>query len=359
MWCWWATHAAITLYELSTSARIEVDASTYLVQSPILGRIVNSNLRVGHTVRRGDVLVELDAAPEELNFREEQVRTAGIDPELARLRAEVEAEERARTEERRGAGLSADEAAGRMRAAEADVRYADAELARAEALFAQRLIAQRDVEKARLDAERRRADAAMLESAAHGVPQQQITRERERDVRIERLRAQIAGLDAERRTLAASVERLRYEIERRRIRAPIDGIIGESAILRPGSVVDEGTQVASIVASGRLIVAAQFPPSAALGRILPGQFGILRLDGFPWSEFGTVSATVAHVAREPRDGSVRVELTIDSRSTFSGKLEHGMPGALEMTVERITPLALLLRTAGQALTAPQSLGAAQ
>jgi membrane fusion protein (multidrug efflux system) len=76
----------------------------------------------------------------------------------------------------------------------------------------------------------------------------------------------------------------------------------------------------------------------------------LRLDGFPWAEFGSVSATVVRVAEESRDGNVRVELAIDPRSSCRVKLEHGMPGALEVAVERVTPLSLILRTAGQWLT---------
>ena len=119
---------------------------------------------------------------------------------------------------------------------------------------------------------------------------------------------------------------------------------------RTGAVVQEGEKLGSIVPSGRLVVAAQFLPDAALGRIRPGQPATLRLDGFPWSEFGSVSAIVARVAQEIREGTVRVELTIHARSTFRGKLEHGMPGSLEVAVERLTPLALVMRTAGQALT---------
>jgi membrane fusion protein (multidrug efflux system) len=56
------------------------------------------------------------------------------------------------------------------------------------------------------------------------------------------------------------------------------------------------------------------------------------------------------VAQEVRDGKVRVELAIADNSGFRGKLEHGMPGTVEVAVERLTPFALVLRTAGQWLT---------
>jgi len=95
---------------------------------------------------------------------------------------------------------------------------------------------------------------------------------------------------------------------------------------------------------------AEFPANAAFGRIQPGQLARMRLDGFPWAEFGAVPAKVSQVAAEIREGNVRVEFEIQPVSGFRGKLEHGMPGTVDVAVERVTPLSLVLRTAGQWLT---------
>jgi membrane fusion protein (multidrug efflux system) len=350
-WCWWTARASVTLYEVSPAARLELDAATYPIQSPLLGRVVETRLSVGQTVRRGEVLVEIDAAPDELELRQQEVRARGLETELARLRSQAAAEERARAEEQRTARVSAEEAASRIREAEAAAQYAEDDLARIRKLHEERLIPARDLERAGAEARKLRAAVVTLESAARRVPQEQSTRDRERDVRLERLSAEIAALEAERKTLQAGMERSKYEVERRRVRAPVEGRIGEAAILRPGAVVQEGEKLGSIVPSGRLLVAAQFPPPAAFGRIRAGQTATLRLDGFPWAEFGSVSLSVARVAQEVRDGAVRVELAIEPGSSFRAKLEHGMPGTVEIAVERLTPMALLLRTAGQWLTA--------
>ena len=56
------------------------------------------------------------------------------------------------------------------------------------------------------------------------------------------------------------------------------------------------------------------------------------------------------VAQEIRDGKVRVELAINPGASFRGRLEHGMPGTIEVAVEHVTPLALVLRTTGQWMT---------
>src|SRR5262249_49022544 len=141
---------------------------------------------------------------------------------------------------------------------------------------------------------------------------------------------------------------LENEIERRRIRAPVDGRLGEVAELRVGSFVDEGQKLGAIVPSGRLRVVAEFAPSSALGRIKPHQVARLRLVGFPWTEYGSVPAVVQTVASEVRDGTVRVELAFQQQPTSAVPFQHGLPGTVEVEVERLSPATLVLRAAGRA-----------
>ena len=132
-------------------------------------------------------------------------------------------------------------------------------------------------------------------------------------------------------------------------------MIGEAAAVREGAFVREGEQLGSIVSSGQLMIVAQFEAARVVGRIHPGQPATLRLTAYPWAQFGTIGATVSRVASELRDGSVRVELTLDGNAgaRVRGTQVQGMPGSVEVAAERLSPLALLLRTAGQALTASQ------
>jgi len=77
-----------------------------------------------------------------------------------------------------------------------------------------------------------------------------------------------------------TMERLEEEVDRRYIRAPIDGRLGEVAPLRIGAVVHEGDKLAAVIPGGKLRVVANFDPPAALGRIRAGQHARLRLEGF-------------------------------------------------------------------------------
>jgi multidrug resistance efflux pump len=351
-WIVWALFAQVSLYEVSTDARVELDGATYPIDSPFAGRIVATSLHTGQHVRRGDLLIEIDAMAEELQLHEVQVQAQGLEPQIVQLNAQIEAERSMRGEEDRAAHLRAQEAESRVHEAQIPADYAAKNLARIRALHAQNYVSAHDLEKAESDANQLRAAASALEMAASRIPQDQAARNRERDVRIGRLQGEIATLEAQRDTLQAESARLNYEIERRHIRAPVDGLIGEAISLRVGAVVADGDRLGSIVPAGRLLVVAHYPAQAAFGRIRAGQAATLRLDGFPWAEFGTVSASVAEVGREVRDGKVRVELALLPRSSFRGSLEHGMPGTLEVAVERLSPLNLTLRTAGQWLTRP-------
>ena len=95
-----------------------------------------------------------------------------------------------------------------------------------------------------------------------------------------------------------------------------------------------------------LKIVTDFLPPAALGRIQPGQPARLRLEGFPWTQYGAVSATVASVASEVRDGWVRVELAVHPDAAPPIPLQHGLPGTIEVEVDHISPATLVLRTAG-------------
>jgi membrane fusion protein (multidrug efflux system) len=139
---------------------------------------------------------------------------------------------------------------------------------------------------------------------------------------------------------------LEYEVERRRIRAPIDGRLGECAILPPGSHITEGERLGVILPSGAVEIVAEYSPSAAMGKIHPGQQASMRLDGFPWAQYGALSAQVSRVAGETRDGKIRVELTVKSTPGSRIELQHGAPGTVEIAIERTSPAALLLRSAG-------------
>ena len=350
LWGWWATRSHIGVYEVTENARLEIDNAVYPLQSPIGGRVTSVSLVIGQEVAGGDVLVELESAPQTYEVKEQQARLQAVDPNLKTLRAQMEAEDAARTQERQSSKASIEEAQLRLRELKPQIDYAQSEVRRYTMLVREGLSSDRELEKSKSDVERFHLNEKTLGAAAGKLEQEQRTRDSERAVRLEKLNEEIRRLQGDRSTMAATLSRLGNEVERRKIRSPIAGRVGEAAMLQVGSVVAPGDKLAAIVPQGRLRVVAQFPPPAAFGRIRGGQPASMRLRGFPWAEFGAVRARVDRVADEVRDGTVRVELSVLDSPGLRAPLKHGMPGSIEIEIEQATPAALLMRTAGQALT---------
>jgi membrane fusion protein (multidrug efflux system) len=353
-WLGWFFFAQIPRYEVTSSARLEVDQEVRPVQSPVLARIVTSNLQLGREVHAGDVLVELDSATERFQVQEETAHVTALTSEIASLHAQVFGIMQSRIREQQSSRIAEDQATAKFREADTLARSATDEAHRLDQLHKQDLIPRREYDQGQLEAERRRQAAESLRLEAGRLQQGQGTRESDRQVQSENLAGEIRKLEGEQATARASIDRLNYEVERRVIRAPISGKLAEVAELRPGGVVEEADRLCAILPEGRLRTVAEFAPSDALGRIRPGQSARLRLDGFPWTQYGSIATTVSNVAGEIRDGKVRVELSLTSTTPLPINLQHGLPGAVEVEVERLTPAQIVLRAAGQMLTAPRS-----
>jgi multidrug resistance efflux pump len=345
-WVAWAIESRVTRYEISESARLEVDRAAYAIQTSSTGRLAVSNLVLGKEVRAGDILAELDSTAERLSLQQERARLGAFQPQLAALQAQMASEDQGRTAERSVLALSIDGARAQYREAEEQATAAGQQADRALRLHAEGILSQADSERAQAEALSRRAAADNLKIAIARLEPELKVREQDREVRKKQIATDIAELEAEMANASAAMERAQYEIEHHRIRAPISGRLGECAPLRPGAHLSAGQQLGVILPPGKIQVIAEFQPAAALGKLHPGQQAQVRLDGFPWAQYGTIPAEVSRVADEIRDGRVRVELALGPTLRIPIPLQHGLPGSVAIEVERLSPAQMLLRSAG-------------
>jgi multidrug resistance efflux pump len=349
-WIAWSLLARVAIYETTTSARLEVDRAVYPIQSPISGRVIATNLAVGRTVQAGEVLVELDSETERLNIEGERGKISGLSNQIAAIRNEIKSEEETGRKDRQAAQAALEEAGARLQEANTSAQLAEEEAKRLASLQAGGLVPEVDLLRAKAEAQKRRSAADSFRIAITRLEQEQLTRDSALKTRIEHLNREIAELQSDSGTSKSTIDRLGYETDKRRVRAPVSGPLGEVAELRIGAVVREGDKLGAIIPSGELKVVATFPPMSAFGRINPGQKARLRLDGFPWTQYGSISATVTSVAGEVRDGQVRVEFLVNKDPVSQIPLQHGLPGTIEVEVEQVSPATLVLRSAGKLLS---------
>ncbi|MGE0133272.1 MAG: HlyD family secretion protein [Blastocatellales bacterium] len=349
-WALWFVAARVAIYETSESARLEVDSAAHPIEAAAAGRVIKTNLAIGREVQAGDVLVELESDSQRLQLIEEEARVTAVSAQLAALRDQTSAERQVQTETQAAAPVALDEAKARYDEAMAIARAASEEHKRLAKLRADGLVAELNVIKAKAEADKLQAAADSLKFAISRQDKDQRAKQSGQQAVVENLNRDAATLEGEIKTRTAIIERLKHEIERRVIRAPASGKLGETAALHPGQFVREGDKLGAVVPGGKLRAVAEFTPSAAMGRIQAGQQARLRLDGFAWTEYGQVKATVSRVAGEQRSGRVRVELTVNPESAPLIPSQHGLPGKVEIVIEHVSPAELALRSVGKMLS---------
>jgi membrane fusion protein (multidrug efflux system) len=351
-WLGWFFMGSVTVYELSKHARLEVQQSAHPVAALVPSRIVATTLALGQEVKPGDVLVELDALTEKLRLREEESRLAAIPPRVESLRKEIASLEQAKTEDRQSSIAAAQTARFRAREAGAAVDFAKDNERRLKEESSFGSVAQIEALRARSETQKLTASGEALASDVKRIEMDAQTRAHQHQAAIENMKRSVVSLEGEFQTTQATIARLKQDIEKHLVRAPIAGTVGDVVPLRIGAYVAEGQKLATVVPRGGLIVVAEFNPAAVLGRLHEGQSARLRLDGFPWAQFGSIEARVSRVATEIRENLVRVEFTLVAASTRNIVMQHGLPGSVEVSVEETTPAVLVLRAAGQMSSKP-------
>lgn len=352
--CWlaWFFSGTVTIYEISRKARVEVAQAAHPASALIASRITATPVAIGQEVKAGDVLIELDAAAERLRLHEEEARLAAIPPRIESLRKEIALREQSRAQDQQSAQAATEAARFRSKEAGAAAEFAKDHARRLADEARVGGVAQIEALRALSEAQKLTASGDALNSEVRRLEAETQTRTHQAQAQIQGLNGAVALLEGEMATIRATIDRLKLDIEKHLVRAPVDGRIGDVVPLKVGSYVSEGQKLVTVVPHGDLMIVADFAPAAVLGRISRGQSARLRLDGFPWAQFGSIEAKVNRVASEIRDGQVRVEFTVAPSPDLRVLMQHGLPGAIEVRVDRISPAVLVLRSAGQLLAAP-------
>jgi membrane fusion protein (multidrug efflux system) len=349
LWAIWLIKARVSIYATSGVARLEVNQENHPIDAPVIGRVSASHLVPGQRVRAGDVLLDLDATPERLARTVARAKLAPSADQLHSLRDELLAEQRAIDVEQRSAGAANAEALAKAKEVAAAAELADEEAARLSDLLQKGLVSDLDALRGKKQAEERQSEARAAEFAVQRVMRDLAGKEEDRRGRMARLKNEIAEIEGGRSEAVATSERLDYQIDQRQVRAPISGMVAEVASLKVGEMVQAGDRICTIVPEGFLKVVAQFRPSVALGRIRNGQSARVRLEGFPWTQYGSTGARVTNVSGEVRDGQVRVDLALLSTPDSAIPFQHGLPAEVQVEVERTSPASLILRSIGRQL----------
>ena len=342
-WLTWAVAGRVSVVAVSKRARFESHSAVRQIAVPFSARITAINIDLGRSVKRGEVLLELDAA--DANIRRARAvaeignlnrRVEAINAQIAATRARAADQENAATAKLQQVRESRTEAA----------HLADIESGRAERL--QRLAQQGLVPATDARDARSRADAARAKGRGLEAAEDEAAKQRSEVVAT--AEASLRALDSDRIELQtalaaqqAALQQADLDIERSRVRAPADGRIGSSAELRAGTWVEEGTGAASIVPAESREVAAWFTLDD-MPLLRTGQSASVWLEALGRGGRRRFDAVVTGIERDPSGGEFRVTLRLAKRPPAN--VDQGFPATVTVDVQRLSPFDALLRAAG-------------
>jgi membrane fusion protein (multidrug efflux system) len=284
-------------HEVTDDAFVDGQASQMAAQAP--GRVVRLYVKDNQQVRRGDPLVDIDAA--DIQARVDQAQ-AGV------LTAESRRDEAAAQVAAQKAGVAQAQAAARQAGAEAT--NAQQDLARFKDVDPDAVSRQQyDQAFAQARAARARLDAARGQ-------------ERTAQAQVQAAEAQVRVAQAQVATARADLQAAQLQLGYTHVVAPIDGRVTKRAV-EVGNVIAVGQPILALVGDD-LWVTANFKETQ-LAKMHPGQAVAIAIDAYPDVEFaGHVDsvqrATGAYFSMLPAENAtgnyVKVTQRVPVKITF-------------------------------------------
>lgn len=304
------------------------------VMSPINGVVSKVHVKENQKVKAGQILVELDTEPS-------AVEKQGFEEQLAQLKDEANAMRSATLggsgslsasdfghiqgewlnaarqtyiAQKNEAKMAISQAEYRQRETIERLKQAQEVLATNEALlknyqdlYEEGGLSAKDLQEYKQRTDQLRGDVAALkesvESAKYALAQaKQNAAEVEYTFRRDVL-GQLADHEQAITRLQTDLKKNEVLIKHQTIVAPINGIVNEQVVRGPGEVVTTGQPLLSLVPVNSKMVAEVRVSNRDLSYIHLNQRAALRLDAFPYQQFGRLYGTVVGISPSSQQGS--------------------------------------------------------
>jgi multidrug resistance efflux pump len=316
-WFAWLSWGRVPLYEVSSSARIETGEHGRPVETVLPGRVARVIVRLGETVQKGAVVVELDDTAVRSRIKGAETELTALTMQLEARQSERVLTEQLMDERIKQTEVNLSQARTRREQAEAASQLADYTAKQRKQLQEKGIISESDYLQSRSNSVQKQAELKSTDIELERLRAQSMVEQGESRTHLAELSARIAELEASIARRRGELESLHKEWDDHRVRATADGLIGELADIRPGSFVATGTRIATIVPTGVLHAVAEFIPAKAIGLVAPGQSARIRLDG---------ASQLPNTARCKRESSMLQEKSATERfASISRSLRTASP----------------------------------
>jgi HlyD family secretion protein len=285
-------------------------ANSVKISSCRAGEVAEILVRDGQKVAAGEVLVRLDDRDDASAFAsltaqldvarlelDRRAKLIASRRKLADVRGEILRSER--DVERAGINPLQADASRTAR----DFERLGKELAKKQSLAEQRVLTQSEFDAAKAEREKSYTERIQLDAqiAQKKMLVEQLQRKADGQVLetdVETLREELSLLEGRRTvaTLERQIAETKLKLERAALRAPVAGVVHALSVKAPGEQVQTTDVVCRIVPPEAGMVAEIELPAGDIGFVHVGQEARLKLDAFPFEDYGVVRGQVEFVA---------------------------------------------------------------
>ena len=123
------------------------------------------------------------------------------------------------------------------------------------------------------------------------------------------------------------------------LRSPVDGTVSGSTVTSPGQVLTVGEQVMQIVPADARLEIECYLPNADIGFVRTDQAAVVKVESFPFTDYGTIDATVVRVAH---DAIPQPDADQREQNPSAAAREAGMFGGGQRFQNLVFPVTLTL-----------------
>ncbi|WP_374980293.1 HlyD family secretion protein [Pseudomonas solani] len=309
---------------LETTDNAYVQGEITRVSSQLGARIEEVLVGDNQHVKKGDLLVRLEAEDFELALQRAQAALATREAELAQSRSKLTQQD---------SMIAASEAD--VAASQATLGRTQIDLSRAQTLRKPGYVSEERVTTLSADSRVARSQVARAEADLKA-----------QRVQTDALRADVKRLEAQIANARADIAQAELNLTRTEIRAPIDGMVGQRAA-RNGQYVQVGAHLMSLVPDQDIWVQANFKETQ-IEHMQPGQKAELIFDSFPGTPIeakveSLFAASGAQFSLLPPDNAtgnftkvvqrIPVKLTFDRDNPLKGRIRPGMSVLVKVAIK--------------------------
>ncbi|MBB4821378.1 membrane fusion protein (multidrug efflux system) [Pseudomonas alcaligenes] len=309
---------------LETTDNAYVQGEITRVSSQLGARIEEVLVGDNQHVKKGDLLVRLEAEDFKLALQRAQATLATREAELAQSRSKLTQQD---------SMIAASEAD--VAASQATLGRTQIDLSRAQTLRKPGYVSEERVTTLSADSRVARSQVARAEADLKA-----------QRVQTDALRADVKRLEAQIANARADIAQAELNLTRTEIRAPIDGMVGQRAA-RNGQYVQVGAHLMSLVPDQDIWVQANFKETQ-IEHMQPGQKAELIFDSFPGTPIeakveSLFAASGAQFSLLPPDNAtgnftkvvqrIPVKLTFDRDNPLKGRIRPGMSVLVKVAIK--------------------------